>query len=100
MIALLIVALLVFVVGSILVTGLLGIFATPTSPTKAETATRLADAPRVLAEVFDGSPNASFARKLWEPITDDMIMAAANRAGYRLVQKTQVLSSFEYRFTK
>lgn len=100
MIATLIVAVLLFAIVAILATGLLGIFATPTPPSKKDAADRLADAPNILATVFDGNPNASFTRKLWEPITEDMVLDAANRHGYRLVSKVQVLSDFTYHFTR
>lgn len=100
MIAAIVVAVLIFAIVAILATGLLGIFATPTPPSKKDSADRMAEAPNILAAVFDGDLDASFTRKLWEPITEDMVLDAANRHGYRLVSKVQVLSDFTYHFTR
>ena len=103
MIAIIIVAvlgLLFFAVAAIVFTGLLGIFATPTPPTRAEAAARVADKNRVLAETFDGRTNAAFVRKLWEPITEAMVMDAANVLGYRFVSKDNAAGTISYHFTK
>ena len=100
MIGLVVVGLFFVVIVAVLTAGLLGLFATPTPPSRTVAAARVAAAPRVLAEVFDGSLNASFSRELWEPITEAMVMAAANRAGYALVCRDNQAGTITYRFTK
>lgn len=86
--------------GVPMLTGLVAIFATPSAPSKKQRAARIESAPEVLADVFDGSLNATFVRDLHEPITETMLMDAANRASYALVSRDNAAGRITYRFTR
>lgn len=76
------------------------LFAPKNTPTKQQRQERLANANQILAETFDGKLNASFVRDLGEPITRDMLMDAANKHGYALVNKDNAAGRITYSFVK
>lgn len=76
------------------------LFAPKNTPTKQQRQERLANADQILADTFDGKLNASFVRDLGEPITRDMLMDAANKHGYALVNKDNAAGRITYSFVK
>lgn len=83
-----------------MITGGVALFAMPSAPSRAQAKQRLEQAPQVLAETFDGRLNATFVRDLYEPITTDMVMEAANGAGYAFVSKDNAAGRITYHFVR